>query len=134
MRTQFEFGEGTTPLQLEMPSRPESVPAARHAVVEYAEHQGADTERVALGVSEAVTNAIVHGYRGLRQGPVRVAARLNGDALLVSVADEGEGIAPTAVGDDSGLGLMLIATVADWMSVESSPERGTRIVMRFRYC
>jgi stage II sporulation protein AB (anti-sigma F factor) len=130
---QLDFGGATTPLRLEMPSCPESVTAARHAVIEYAEHLGARTEGVALGVSEAVTNALVHGYRGGRQGPIQVAAQLNGDALLVSVGDQGEGITTTAVRDDPGLGLALISWVADWMSIESSPEGGTRIEMRFRF-
>jgi signal transduction histidine kinase len=64
---------------------------------------------------------------------VRVAARLSGDALVVSVADEGEGIAPNAVRGASGLGLTMIATTADRMAVESLPGHGMRIEMRFQY-
>ena len=44
-----------------------------------------------------------------------------GIVVVVSVADEEEGIAPNAIRDASGLGLTMIATMADWMAVESLP-------------
>jgi anti-sigma regulatory factor (Ser/Thr protein kinase) len=133
MKGYEELGRTTAPLQIELPSSPESVTAARHAVTAYAEKQGADSERIALAVSEAVTNAVVHAYRANSERPIRVTACLSGDAVLVSVEDEGVGITARSGGDRLGLGLPLIAAVADSMCVESKQEGGARVVMRFRW-
>jgi serine/threonine-protein kinase RsbW/stage II sporulation protein AB (anti-sigma F factor) len=129
----IDVGRMTTSLQVELPARRESVTAARHAVTAYAQSQRADAESIALAVSEAVTNAVVHAYAASSDDPIRVAACLNGDAVMVSVEDDGVGIRARSGGDRLGLGLALIATVADSMSVESKPEGGTRVVMRFRW-
>ena len=125
--------ELTNPLQIELPSRPESVTEARHAIAAYAQSQGADSEGIALAVSEAVTNAVVHAHAGGPKRPIRVTAYLNGDAVVVSVEDEGVGIKGRAGGDRLGLGLALMAAVADSMAIESKHEGGTRVVMRFRW-
>src|ERR1041385_8674745 len=63
MTGNLAFGEETAPLQIELPARPESVALARHAVAEYAQRHGTDGGRVALAVSEAVTSALVRGFR-----------------------------------------------------------------------
>jgi anti-sigma regulatory factor (Ser/Thr protein kinase) len=128
-----DFGFETSPLQLDLPIRPESVAVARHAVERYAEAQGIDGQRVALAVSEAVTNALVHGSRDQsRDISVRLAAHLQGDALLVSVADDGPGVKPDLQRDPLRLGLILIAAAADSMCIETPAGAGTRVVMRFR--
>jgi serine/threonine-protein kinase RsbW/stage II sporulation protein AB (anti-sigma F factor) len=128
-----EAGQTMGPLQIALPSSPESVTTARRAVAAYARSQGADSEGIELAVSEAVTNAVVHAYAASPDRPIRVTACLNGDAVLVSVEDEGEGIRARVGGDRLGLGLALIAAVADSMFVESKQEGGTRVVMRFRW-
>ena len=130
MTGNLAFGEETAPLQIELPARSESVALARHAVAEYAQRHGTDGGRVALAVSEAVTSALVHGSR--EPVMIRVTARLNGNALLISVADDGAEIRPQLGDDRLGVGLALIATVTDSMSLESSTADGTRVVMRFR--
>jgi anti-sigma regulatory factor (Ser/Thr protein kinase) len=129
----MNLGGATTTLQIELPSRPESVTAARRAVTAYAQDQGADSEGIAIAVSEAVTNAVVHAYAANPECPIRVTACLNGDAILVSVEDQGGGIRTFAGGERRGFGLPLIAAVADSMCVESKQEGGTRVVMRFRW-
>jgi len=127
-----DFGSETSPLHLGLPIRPESVAAARHEVQRYAEGHGIDPERVALAVSEAMTNALVHGSGDQsRDIAVRVAAQLHGDALMVSVTDEGPGVEPHLPRDQLGLGLMLIAATADSVCIEALPGAGTRVVMRF---
>src|SRR5438552_6877621 len=51
-------------LDLEFAGDPGSIALARAAAREFADTCGADADSLALAVSEAVTNAIVHGYRG----------------------------------------------------------------------
>ena len=128
-----KFGAETSPLELDLPVCVGSVAAARHATERYAERHGIHGQRVALAVSEAMTNAVVHGSRDpSRDESVHVSARLNGDALVVSVVDEGPGVNPHLRRDQLGLGLMLMSWEADSMKIESATGFGTRVVMRFR--
>ena len=53
-----------------------------------------------------VENALRHGIaKRADGGMVEVAARRDGDALLLTVADNGPGLDPTAPSDGNGLGL-----------------------------
>jgi anti-sigma regulatory factor (Ser/Thr protein kinase) len=127
-----EPGPDPTPLRIELRCDPGSIGAARHAVVAYAKRHGVDCEPVGLAVSEAVTNAVVHGQRCNNEAPIRLAACVQGDGLLVSVSDEAGGIKPHPREDHLGLGLVLIAMAADSMSVQPWGPSGTRVAMRFR--
>jgi anti-sigma regulatory factor (Ser/Thr protein kinase) len=87
---------------------------------------------VRLAVSEAVTNAVLHGYRDLPQGDVTVSAEAEDAHLRVVVTDDGVGLAPRPDSPGAGFGLPLIAEVAD--SVAVSPGRdghGTVLSMTF---
>ncbi len=117
------------------PAHPDSVPAARHAVLGYLRDVQPEADRlddVGLVVSEAVTNAINHAYIGADRGDVRVQVRLDGDELEVTVEDDGRGMMPRPDSPGLGLGLPLIASVADRLDTCSEPGQGTRICARFR--
>src|SRR5688572_5736090 len=61
----------------ELSAHPESVSAARTAVREFAEAQGVDEivlMDVALAVTEAVTNAVLHAFLDRPPGTIRVTA------------------------------------------------------------
>ena len=105
---------------------------ARHATREYAERAGADPESVATAVSEAVGNAVIHGYRDGRRGTVRVEARLTGTMLSVIVRDSGVGMSPNPIANGLGVGLMLIGRVSDHLKIDSHTGGGTRVAMGFR--
>ncbi|MBQ4037248.1 MAG: anti-sigma F factor [Clostridia bacterium] len=94
-------------------------------------------------VSEAVTNAIVHGYRG-RDGAkciVTLELKYYSDGLLqVTVADRGCGIPDVEAamtpffttdkeGERSGMGLPIMQAFSDSLRIATSP-RGTRVVMK----
>jgi anti-sigma regulatory factor (Ser/Thr protein kinase) len=70
-----------------------------------------------LAVSEAVSNVVVHGYRDSAPGAVTVCAEAEDHQLTVVVRDDGCGLAPRADSPGAGLGLPLIAEVAESMSV-----------------
>ena len=96
---------------------------------------------VKTSVSEAVTNAIVHGYRG-RGGTVRIRATLSEQGeLTVEVIDNGGGIADVeqarkpffTTGEDderSGMGFTVMESFMDQVEVFSQPGSGTTVRMK----
>jgi anti-sigma regulatory factor (Ser/Thr protein kinase) len=117
------------------PARPESVREARARVCELASRAGVTprvVDNVRLAVSEAVGNAVLHGYRAEEQGDVTVVAEAAGGELKVVVSDEGCGMRPRPDSPGAGLGLPLIAEVADSLSVSTGRGgRGTELCMTF---
>ena len=84
---------------------------------------------VKLAVSEAATNALLHGYKN-RPGLIRVQARIEAGELLISVADDGAGMKPRADSPGLGLGLPVIASVTRRLEVlDDGP--GTELRMAF---
>jgi serine/threonine-protein kinase RsbW/stage II sporulation protein AB (anti-sigma F factor) len=103
-----------------------------HAV---AEGRVRDLFAVDLAVSEAVTNAVVHAYRdrhpGAESGQVRITVTVEDGELLVVVSDEGMGLAPRLDSPGAGLGLPLMATLADRFEVQNLTT-GTRLLLGFQ--
>lgn len=98
------------------PARPEHVSAARRAVWDAAARAGAQEEvreAARLAVSEAVSNVVVHSYREMGAGAFTITVEWDGDELRVTVSDEGCGIAPRMDSPGAGLGLPLIANLAE---------------------
>lgn len=99
---------------------------------------------VKTAVSEAVTNAIVHGYAGREDGLVTVEASYDAaHVLTVSIADSGCGIQDVATamlpfystGDGaerSGMGFCVMQTFMDAVEVNSIVGEGTTVLMRKR--
>src|SRR5258708_33874218 len=79
-----------SPLQRTYPAVPDAVPAARSAVAAFAADVGASPELiedVRLAVSEALTNAVVHAYRGAHEpGSIGITAALavDGPGVIIS--------------------------------------------------
>jgi serine/threonine-protein kinase RsbW len=88
-------------------------------VVDYAARGGASERRredIALAVSEALSNVVVHAYDGRDiPGDVRVDAWIEEAALQVAVSDDGIGMAERRL----GLGLALMGHVSDRLRLES---------------
>ena len=81
-------------------------------------------EDIRLAATEACTNVVRHAYRGGEPGPIDVLIRPDGDRLELVVSDRGRGLGPSADVDGPGLGLPLIAALAD--SVELEEPAGPR--------
>jgi anti-sigma regulatory factor (Ser/Thr protein kinase) len=82
-------------------------------------------------VTEAITNAIVHGYRGDRGGVVEVSATQDLDGVTVVVADRGVGMSPNPDSPGMGFGLPVIGAFADSFQVEPVEGGGTKVTLRF---
>ena len=116
---------------------------ARVTVAAFASQLNPTLEEVAdirTAVSEAVTNAIIHGYpEGIHTIVLRV--RMENQQLEVWVIDEGVGIADISRAREpldtsrpdrerSGMGFMFIEACVDEVKVESSPGMGTTVYMK----
>jgi serine/threonine-protein kinase RsbW/stage II sporulation protein AB (anti-sigma F factor) len=121
-------------LELRMRARPASVGKLRAAAAQAAGRVGADAElqhRIALVVSEAASNAVIHAYRHAEApGEIRLTIAVDDQArLCVSVAHDGPGMTPRPDSPGLGIGLPLIAELADDLQVIT--DHGTTMVMRF---
>jgi anti-sigma regulatory factor (Ser/Thr protein kinase) len=125
----------TPALDITLPAVPGAASDARRAVHELAAGRVGDGYAVALAVSEAVSNVVIHAYRdrdhASEPGEVRVTVTIDGEQLVVSVADEGIGMRPRSDSPGAGLGLPIIATLADRFEVRQQPG-GTTLVLGFR--
>jgi serine/threonine-protein kinase RsbW/stage II sporulation protein AB (anti-sigma F factor) len=122
-------------LHRSMAAVPASVPVLRSAVAAFARASGVREpllSSVKLAVSEAVTNAVLHAYVGLRPGPVRLHAWLEEDRLLVEVSDDGAGMMPRLDSPGLGVGLPFIADTADALDISASPRGGAQLRMTFQ--
>jgi stage II sporulation protein AB (anti-sigma F factor) len=97
---------------------------------------------IRTAVSEAVTNAIVHGY-GRPNGTVYMDISSEDGLITVTVRDEGRGIEDVELarkpfyttgpeGERTGLGFAVMEAFMDSVEVDSAPGRGTTVIMKKR--
>src|SRR4051812_15904087 len=118
----------------ELPAEPASVGIARGRVRAFAQEQGVsadDLVDVALAVTEAVTNAVLHAFVNREPGTVWVAAGTGEDELTVTVTDDGRGMQPRADSPGLGLGLPTIGRLAAFVDLREPPGGGTELSMTF---
>ena len=99
---------------------------------------------IKTAVSEAVSNSIIHGYRGfpdLEEAKVTMECRVSdGGKLVISVEDEGVGIEDveramepmfsTASDEErSGMGFTVMESFTDRLAVRSETGKGTTVIM-----
>ena len=95
---------------------------------------------IRTAVSEAVTNAIIHGYEDC-VGQVSLTCRKHGKDVMVTVSDQGKGIAdverarepffttkPEA--ERSGMGFCFMEAFMDEVHITSAEGRGTSVEMK----
>jgi anti-sigma regulatory factor (Ser/Thr protein kinase) len=128
------LGDTPTVLVLEV-AEPRAVPKAREAVTKAAEREGAPEavrSAIALAVTEACANVVLYAYVDAAvPGNLEVRAGRAGADLIVEVVDDGPGMVPRLGGSGLGLGLPLIAQMAD--TVEIRTEQGRGLVLRMRF-
>lgn len=130
-------------IKLEFPSKSCNEAFARTAAAAFAAQLDPTLEElgdIKTAVSEAVTNAIVHGYPDTLG---RIAIRLRiikGNTLEISIRDWGKGIADveqamtplfsTGGEERSGMGFTIMGSFMDKLRVRSTPGKGTTVVMQ----
>ena len=137
------YMDGNNEMRLDFLAKPENEAFARLVVSGFMLPLDPTMEELAdvrTAVSEAVTNAIVHGYPG-ENGIVRMRVRYDeAGELSVEVADHGRGIADvtqarqpfftTATGEErSGMGFTVMESFMDALEVTSAVGQGTTVRM-----
>ena len=94
---------------------------------------------IKTAVSEAVTNAIIHGYEEKR-GKVELFCAYVKNKVYIEIADKGSGIENIALAREplytskpemerSGMGFTIMETFMDRIHIQSEEGNGTRIFM-----
>ncbi len=112
---------------------PENVPVVRHAVGGMAAIRGADErirDAIALAVTEAVANVVVHAYDG-EAGLLEVVASVDDVEIDVVVRDHGSGLRADSPGAGLGAGLRLIGALAQRFDI-TRRDGTTEVHMAFR--
>lgn len=132
-------------LKCTFPARSENESFARTMVCAFASQLDPTVEDLAdlrTAVSEAVTNSIVHAYRGQPAGLIAITVRLLPDSVIyIRISDRGCGIADIAQAmtplystapaeERAGLGFTVMQSFTDKLNVTSRPGRGTTVIMR----
>jgi anti-sigma regulatory factor (Ser/Thr protein kinase) len=121
-----------------IPAVAEEVTGVRQAAVQFARANGVPhrlLEDLHLAISEAVTNAVVHAFRCQQQpGTVTVSVDVRAREIAeVIVRDDGMGMSRRNDSPGLGLGLALIARVADQVEHRSPRDgAGFELWMCFR--
>src|SRR5580692_3367723 len=132
--TPRRLDDGVEALEVTLPAIPASIGHLRSYAREFAAGAGATDEAVtdiALAISEAATNAVVHAYPAGKAANATASLRGNvaDDWLELAIADRGAGFRACPSGG-LGFGLKVMAEVSDSMRVEQRDE-GTTVVLRF---
>lgn len=129
-------------MEIRFDSRSENEGFARVSVASFLTQLNPTVEEVAdvkTAVSEAVTNAIIHGYEQ-RVETVRIHCSIENQLFTVEISDCGKGIAnvekamepmfTTKPEDDrSGMGFSFMEAFMDTVEVESKVGEGTSVKM-----
>ncbi len=129
-------------MRLECDAVSENEVFARNAVALFAlplEPDLAELSDIKTAVSEAVTNCIVHAYRG-QGGTIGIECAIEERTLHIKISDKGRGIPDveaalrpfftTLPGEErSGMGFTIMQTFMSGFKVESALDKGTVVSM-----
>lgn len=130
-------------MKLEFVSKSNNEAFARISVAAFAAQLDPTVEELAdikTAVSEAVTNAIVHGYEN-KEGTVKILCKLVGNSITIEISDAGKGIENIEMAkrplytskpdlERSGMGFTIMENFMDEMEVQSIVGLGTKVIMK----
>lgn len=132
----------TNEMILEFDSKSENEGFARITVAAFVARLDPTLEEISdikMAVSEAVTNAIIHGYEN-KEGKIKITCRIEGNRIIIEIHDDGVGISDIEKAKEplyttrpewerSGMGFTFMETFMDHLTVISELGKGTTIVM-----
>lgn len=126
---------------MQFKSIPENVSLARMLAASYGAQLDftiSDLDELKVAVSEAVSNAIIHGYENDPEKTVEMEIVSYDEKLIITVTDYGVGIQDvdqalqpsfSTDNDRMGLGFVFIQSFMDKLEVKSEPNMGTKVIM-----
>ncbi|MDT3697178.1 MAG: ATP-binding protein [Ignavibacterium sp.] len=128
---------------LEIESTPNNLITVEEFVNYFSVELGLDQEKInglLLSVTEATTNAIIHGNKNNKLKLVRISVFVENSTLTIIIKDEGKGFNPLIVPDptdpenllkDSGRGLYLMRVYMDGLTYNQTPT-GTETILTLK--
>ena len=130
-------------MQLEFLSKSSNEAFARITVAAFAAQLDTTIEELAdikTAVSEAVTNAIIHGYEE-KKGIVKIRCKIIEEELTIEISDNGQGIENIDLAkqplyttkpnlERSGMGFTIMESFMDEVEIESIIGMGTKVTMK----
>ncbi len=130
-------------MKLEFLSKSSNEAFARITVAAFAAQLDPTIEELAdikTAVSEAVTNAIIHGYEE-KKGLVKIRCQIINEELIIEIADNGQGIENIELAkqplyttkpnlERSGMGFTIMESFMDEVQIESIVGMGTKVTMK----
>lgn len=130
-------------MQMKLPALSANEGMARAAVAAFCaqlDPGAVELADVKCAVSEAVTNCIVHAYKGTEGVITITVSLLEGRVAKIEIKDKGCGIADVkearqplfttdAANERSGMGFTVMESFTDSMRVTSKPLKGTTVVL-----
>jgi len=130
-------------MKLEFISKSSNEAFARITVAAFAAQLDPTIEELAdikTAVSEAVTNAIIHGYEE-KKGIVKIRCQIINDELIIEISDNGQGIENIDLAkqplyttkpnlERSGMGFTIMESFMDEIEIESIVGMGTKVTMK----
>ncbi len=98
----------------------------------------AELDEIKVAVSEAVTNSIIHGYRGREDCMIEMKVNVAAEQMIISIHDDGIGIDDielamrpgySTLGEHMGLGFAFMTSFMDNVEVQSNVGRGTTVIL-----
>ena len=132
-------------MRLEIPSKSEKERFARTVCAAFILELDPTLEEMSeikTAISEAVTNAIIHGYNG-NEGTVLIYGEIEDRTVTYTIVDNGCGISDIQKArqplytqkpdsERSGMGFSIMEAFMDTLTVESEENKGTKITMTKR--
>ena len=117
------------------PAEASRIPLIRAGVTEFAQQNGAEESVVgdiALAVTEAATNAVLHAFVDREPGTITASAHAGDRAIVVCVIDDGRGMRPRTDSPGLGLGLPMMGQLTSSCDIrERANGTGTEVRMTF---
>lgn len=135
--------EGINRMKIEFDSKSQNEAFARVSVAAFISQLDPTLQELAdvkTAVSEAVTNAIIHGYEN-KEGVVYLSCVIEEQKVHIEVEDRGKGIEDINKAREplytskpelerSGMGFTVMETFMDTLEVRSAVGQGTKVIMK----
>ena len=133
---------GTDVVEVALPSHPKYLPLVRALVEETAEVAGFSNEerqRIALGVTEGITNVMRHGYGGSTDQRIDLVLSAPAGSFRIEIRDYGSFVDPEEIRSrpleavrPGGLGVHLMKATMDSVEYERNDQGGTTLTLTKR--